>query len=139
MDNHPNFAYSLVETAPSPATSGTSLVVTTGDGALFSEYPFYAVIWPADSLPLSTNAEIVRITNRSGNTLTITREQEGTTARSITVGDQIAVTLTRKTMEDTEVYVNASAPSNPTTGKLWLDTDAEVGSDFKPALLMMGN
>ena len=31
-DAHKNFASSLVATAPSPATSGTSLVVTTADG-----------------------------------------------------------------------------------------------------------
>lgn len=102
MDAHPNFAYSTVATAPSPATTGTSLVVASGDGVLFAEQPFNAVVWPAGEQPTVDNAEIVRITNRSTDTLTIDREEEGTTARTIIVGDQIAVVLTRQVMEDLE-------------------------------------
>ena len=81
MDKHKNFPYSLVATAPSPATTGTSLVVTASEGALFPDTPFNAVIWPAGAQPLSSNAEIVRVTVISTDTLTITREQESTSAR----------------------------------------------------------
>lgn len=102
-DAHPNFAYSTVATAPSPATSGTSLVVASGDGTKFATTPpFNAVVWPAGAQPSSSNAEIVRITNRSTDTLTITRTQESTSARTIVVGDQIAVTITQKTLTDIE-------------------------------------
>lgn len=101
-DAHKNFAYSLVATAPSPASSGTSLVVTAGQGGLFPAVPFNATIWPASTQPLSTNAEIVRVTGVSTDTLTITRAQEGSSARSVIVGDQIAATVTAKTMTDTE-------------------------------------
>jgi hypothetical protein len=89
-----NFAYSNVATAPSPATSGTSLVVTAGQGSLFPAAPFDATIWPAGVQPLTTNAEIVRVTAVSTDTLTITRAQYGTTAQSIAVGYQIAQTIT---------------------------------------------
>lgn len=102
MDAHPNFAYSTVASAPSPATTGTSLDVASGDGALFAEFPFNAVVWPAGEQPASDNAEIVRVTNRSGDTLTIDREEEGTTARTIVAGDQIAVAATRKVFTDAE-------------------------------------
>ena len=34
-DAHKNFAYSTIATAPTPATSGTTLVVQAGEGALF--------------------------------------------------------------------------------------------------------
>ena len=94
MDALKNFAYSLVATPPSPATSGTSLVVTAGQGALFPAAPFDATIWPAGVQPLSTNAEIVRVTAVSTDTFTITRAQYGTTAQSITAGYQIAQTIT---------------------------------------------
>ena len=94
MDSLKNFAYSLVATPPSPATSGTSLVVTAGQGALFPAAPFDATIWPAGVQPLSTNAEIVRVTAVSTDTFTITRAQYGTTAQSITAGYQIAQTIT---------------------------------------------
>jgi len=94
MDALKNFAYSLVATPPSPATSGTSLVVTAGQGALFPAAPFDATIWPAGVQPLTTNAEIVRVTAVSTDTFTITRAQYGTTAQSITAGYQIAQTIT---------------------------------------------
>ena len=93
MDALKNFAYSLVATPPSPATSGTSLVVTAGQGALFPAAPFDATIWPSGVQPLSTNAEIVRVTAVATDTLTITRAQYGTTAQSITAGYQIAQTI----------------------------------------------
>ena len=93
MDALKNFAYSLVATAPSPATSGTSLVVTAGQGSYFPATPFDATIWPAGSQPSNTNAEIVRVTNVSTDTFTITRAQYGTTAQSIAIGYQIAQTV----------------------------------------------
>ncbi len=103
FDAHKNFAYSTVATAPSPATSGTSLVVASGDGALFPTPPFNATVWPAGLQPLASNAEIVRVTGISTDTLTITRAQESSSARSIIVGDQIAATITKKTITDLEV------------------------------------
>ena len=106
MDTHPNFAYSTVATAPSPASSGTSLVVASGDGALFADFPFNATIWPADEQPTDDNAEIVRITGRSTDTLTIERAAEGTVARTVVVGDQIAVTITKKVFTDVEACIN---------------------------------
>ena len=93
MDALKNFAASLVATAPSPATSGTSLVVTAGQGSYFPATPFDATIWPSGSQPTNTNAEIVRVTNVSTDTFTITRAQYGTTAQSIAVGYQIAQTV----------------------------------------------
>lgn len=93
MDALKNFAYSLVATAPSPATSGTSLVVTAGQGSYFPAAPFDATIWPAGVQPTNSNAEIVRVTAVSTDTFTITRAQYGTTAQSITAGYQIAQTV----------------------------------------------
>ena len=104
-DAHANGAYSTVLTAPSPASSGTSLVVQSSDGTRFPTAPFNATVWPAGAQPLfanGANAEIVRVTAISTDTLTIVRAQEGTSARSIVVGDQIAATITAKTLTDIE-------------------------------------
>lgn len=101
-DGHKNFAYSTVVTAPSPADTGTSLVVQTGDGTKFPIPPFNVTVWPVGDQPLTTNAEILRVTAISGDTFTITRTQEGTAARAIMVGDQIAATITAKTLTDIE-------------------------------------
>jgi hypothetical protein len=99
-DAHKNFAASLIATAPSPASSGTSLVVTAADGTKFPAVPFNATIWPASSQPTTTNAEIVRVTAISTDTFTITRAQESSSARTVIVGDQIAATITAKTFTD---------------------------------------
>jgi len=101
-DSHKNFAVSAVATAPSPAISGTSLVVTAGHGTRFPTPPFNATVWPASSQPIPSNAEIVRVTGISTDTLTITRAQESSSARTVVVGDQIAATITAKTLTDVE-------------------------------------
>lgn len=110
-----NLAVSSVATAPSPATTGVSLVVAAGEGSRFPAVPFNATVCPANTLPTPANAEIVRVTTIAGDTLTITRAQEGTTARSILVGDLIAATITKKSLTDRESgfevdYVEYTAP-----------------------------
>lgn len=106
FDAHTNFAYSTVATAPSPATSGTSLVVTAGQGTRFPAVSFNAVIWPAGARPVPSNAEVVRVTNISTDTFTITRTQESSSARTVVVGDQIAAVISAKTIKDIEDAIN---------------------------------
>jgi hypothetical protein len=100
MDAIVNFGYSTVATAPSPATSGTSLAVVAGTGSRFPATPFNAVVWPNGQIPTPLNAEVVRVTARASDTLTISRAQESSTARSVIVGDQIAAAITAKTLTD---------------------------------------
>ncbi len=52
--------------------------------------------------PLKTNAEIVTVSAISTDTLTIVRAQEGSSARTVVIGDQIAATITAKTLTDDE-------------------------------------
>ncbi len=116
-DAHKNFAYSTVATAPSPAASGTELVVASGNGTLFPAVPFNATVWPTGVQPTSANAEILRVTGISTDTFTIERTQEGTSARTIVVGDQIAASITAKTFTDIEVdYANSWSPFFIQTG-----------------------
>ena len=102
MDAVKNFAYSLVATAPSPASSGTSLIVTAGQGSLFPAPPFNVTIWPTALQPLASNAEIVTVIGISTDTFTIVRARENTSARTVVVGDQIAATITAKALTDTQ-------------------------------------
>ena len=101
-DDHVNFGYSTVAVAPAPAISGTALSVASGQGALFPVPPFNCVIFPIDAPPLSSNAEIVRVTGIAGDVFTIIRTQEATAARAILVGDQIANAITKKVITDIE-------------------------------------
>lgn len=127
FDQHKNFAISAVQVAPSPAVSGTTLAVTTTDGAKFPTPPFNATVWPAGSLATDSNAEIVRCTGLSGDTLTIVRAQEGTTAQSIAVGYQIALTATTKTFTDIEGAINQIAASGvPTSSVIVSNTSAQT-------------
>lgn len=90
MSNLIDFGTSLVATAPSPATSGTSLVVTAGHGSRFPAVPFYATVHPADQVPTLDNAEKVQVTTVSTDTFTIVRAQGSTTAKSIAIGWRIS-------------------------------------------------
>lgn len=109
-----NAAYSLVATAPSPATSGLTLTVTAGEGARFADPavagPYYVTLWPTGAQPMwaaggatAGNFEIALCTARSGDVLTLTRAQQGTTARTVVIGDQVAATL------DAQTFANAIA------------------------------
>jgi hypothetical protein len=93
-----NLAISTVATAPTPAGSGTSLTVAAGHGARFpqpsTDGVFPATVWPSDANPDPSNAEIILVTARSGDVLTIARAQEGSGARSVLVGDRIMLAVT---------------------------------------------
>lgn len=99
FDNYANFAATTVATAPSPATTGTSLVVASGAGASLSGggVPFNAVVWPAGAQPTDTNAEIVRVTAVSTDTLTITRNSLVGTFLITTTANSNTVTLANGT------------------------------------------
>lgn len=130
MDPVTNFGTGTVLTAPSPTTSGTTLVLQSGEGDNFPTLSagegFELVIAPASVAPLKTNSEIVRVTARSGDTLTITRAQEGTTARDVQVGDKVYLTPTKKFRDDIQTHIdNLSNPHDVTASQL-VDFDDEV-------------
>jgi hypothetical protein len=110
-----NFAVTTVATAPTPATTGTSLTVATSAGVLFPDTPFNATVWPIGAIPLVDNAEIVKVTNITGDVFTITRQQESTNSRAIQVGDQIAATITAKTAHDIKNLNSVETSASPYT------------------------
>lgn len=121
-----NFAASLVAVAPSPATSGLTLSVTAGDGSLFSNG--WAVCWPANEQPTKDNAEIVMITGVSGDTVTMIRNQEGSTNQSISVGWNFDQNITAAFMAQfatTIPYDALVAELNPSA---WWKLNDAVGS-----------
>lgn len=79
--------------ASSINSSATSISVSVGQGALFpvltgTDY-FYATL--VDS---SNNLEVVKVTARLGDVLTVVRGQDGTIARAYAAADKIEVRLT---------------------------------------------
>lgn len=94
------FANSAFATLAAGIASGaTSITLTTGQGARFpslgaGDY-FYATLIDA-----SNNLEIVKCTARSTDVLTVTRAQEGTTARAYSAGDRIELRVTAAGLTD---------------------------------------
>ncbi len=131
-DAHKNFAYSTIATAPTPALTGTSLVVQSGQGALFPTPPFNATVWPAGAQPTTENSEIVRVTAISTDTFTIVRNQEDSISEPIAVGDQIAATITAKVMFDAENPIVTWSPfilgSGAHSGVQTINSTSQVGS-----------
>lgn len=85
--------------ASSLTTSATSITLASGHGARFpsltgSEY-FYATL-----IDSSNNLEIVKVTARSSDVLTVTRAQESTTARAYAVGDRVELRVTAQGLVD---------------------------------------
>jgi hypothetical protein len=78
-----------------------------GGEAVMPTPPFNATVWPAKVGVEPGNFEIVRVTNITAGVATIERKQEGTSARTIQVGDQIADTITVKDITTLEVAISA--------------------------------
>jgi hypothetical protein len=120
-----NFAITTVATVPSPADSGTTLVVASGEGALFpdpsSSGEFNVVVYPNGEQPTSSNAEIVRVTARTTDTLTIEREQESTSARTILEGDVVLMAITKKMVDDISDVADAADQKIQDFNGGWID------------------
>jgi hypothetical protein len=114
-----DYATSLIITAPSPATSGTSLTVQSGHGDRFPDAPFLASVHPALYLPDLDNAEKVRVTAKVGDVFTIERALSPTTAKTVQAGYRISNTL----FADDIAELGAVDSVNGQTGDVVLDTD----------------
>ena len=107
--------------AASLASNATSITVASGHGARFpslssGEY-FYATLIDA-----SNNLEIVKCTARSSDVLTVTRAQEGTTARAFAIGDRIELRVTAQGLVDATNIDNIVPDQSSHSGK-FLTTD----------------
>ena len=133
-DTHGNFAYGTVVTAPSPATTGTVIVIGT---STFADFPspttaYNCTDWPTGTFPLSSNAEIVRVLSKgTDGTLGVSRNAESSGTRSIAVGDQFAMTITKKVLTDVEDVI----PVKATAAELNTGTD---DAKFATALALSG-
>ena len=70
-DASSDLASTLVAVAPSPPSSGLSLTVTAGAGAVFPAPPFDVLIQDAAVWPTRTTAELARVQSISTDTLTL--------------------------------------------------------------------
>ena len=94
-----NNATSLVADAGGISDVDTSVTVTTGDGALFPN-PTTPDYFMATLVDASANREIVQVTARAGDVLTIVRAQEGTAARAFAADSIISNRLTAGVLDE---------------------------------------
>ena len=88
MANKKDLANGLIGTALTSAA--TTLVLQSGYGDSMPAVPFFLTITPAGQLSTRGNSEIVNVTARTGDTLTIERAQKGTAAREFSIGDIVS-------------------------------------------------
>lgn len=83
-----------------------TLDVQTGEGAAFPAVPFWATLWEGtDPGDMEVN-EIVLVTGIAGDTLTITRAQQGTAANSWADNANIQVCMTASNLTETQTAIN---------------------------------
>lgn len=112
--------------AASINTSVTTITVSSTQGALFpslsgADY-FYATLVDA-----SNNLEIVKVTARSTDTLTVVRGQDGTTARSFTAGDKLELRPVAAALN--ELVSQSAAATTSTSGVVQLNSAVNSTSE----------
>lgn len=104
LDAFKNFAKSTVSIGYAAGT--TSIVLTTGGAAKFASTPFNAVWWNSTDYSDPSDdpyVEVVRVTDITGETVTITRAQEGTSATAKNISGKtytLIAPLTAKTLNE---------------------------------------
>lgn len=88
MSNRKNLANGILAAPVNDTT--TTWTLESGYGAGMPEVPFYITATPFGQLPTQGNSEIVNVTARSGDTLTVTRGAKGTTAKAFDAGAVVA-------------------------------------------------
>jgi hypothetical protein len=92
----------------------TSISLTTGQGALFPTLtaPDYFYVTFSDS---ANNLEIAKVTARTGDTLTVSRGQDGTVGRTFSAGDKCELRFTAAGITDLGAGLNITdLPANTT-------------------------
>ena len=106
--------------AASITTSETTLDLFSGDGALFPSLS--AGDWfPATLVAATGEFEIVKVTARSADALTVTRAQENTSAKPFLAGDRIELRMTAASLG--EIQTDAQAGYTALSQIAALDTE----------------
>jgi hypothetical protein len=114
--------------------SDTGIVLTTGNGANFpslgaSDY-FYATFESTGG-----TLEIIKVTARSGDSMTVVRAQEGTTAQSFAAGSRIELRVTAQSVLDVVDQVDAEQVSYepPFTGSVATNVEVKLAEYLSAA------
>ena len=138
LDSVANFIE--VQASMGYSSSATSIALQSGQGSKLPAAPFNLIWWNSTDYPNPANdpnVEIVRITNISGDTLTISRAQEGTTATNKnTVGKTYSLVLgiTAKMISDIQSLLPGTFVENEVvsgSGTSWTLANTPVAGSVK--------
>jgi len=121
--------YSSTAARTTLAGSISDIAVTMNVAAVSgwpSSFP-YTLIIDQDTV----SEEIVEVTGRTGTTVTVTRGVDGTSAVSHDAGAVVQHGVSARDFDEPNNFINggnenyyqASAPSSPLAGDLWMDSD----------------
>lgn len=79
--NKENLANAIVA-----SISGANITLESGQGSLFPNAPFFITASPPNVLSSKSNSEILKVTAKTGDVLTVVRAQKGTTTKTIATG-----------------------------------------------------
>lgn len=120
--------------ASSLAVGDTALPVSASEG---SRFPALATgdWFPVTVLRSDGTLEIMRCTGRAGDTLTVVRAQEGTSAKTFNAGDRVELRLTAATFDqliaDVEDRVDSFIPAYDGPGKALVTNATNDGAEWK--------
>lgn len=109
--------------------SDPQLMLMAGQGALFPAPQAGEYFWVTIVDPVTFDLEVVQCTSRSGDTLTVDRGKDGTTARSFLSGAIVEARITAGLL----LELNWRAGAGSAGGVLLLGADGKVPSSFLSA------
>src|SRR5580704_4044437 len=114
LDTVANFVQ--VQASTGYSSSATSITLQSGQGSKLPAAPFNLIWWNSTDYPNPANdpnVEIVRVTNVTADTLTITRAQEGTSATNKNTGGKtysLVLGITAKMISDIWAALGSGTP-----------------------------
>ena len=111
------------------AAADTSATLVTGYGATMPAVPFKMTLTPFGQLSTMGNSEIVLVTARTGEVLTIERAKGGTTAKDFEAGDIVSngIYIENSTAVG-DIFMSLRA--TPAAGRLFMDGGTYNKSDW---------
>jgi len=116
--------------------SATSIALTAGHGARLPTAPFNATWWNSTDYPDPSddpNVEIVRVTNISTDTLTVTRAQESTSASTKNTGSKTYRMIAGITAKTLNTDLATSAIAQLANGRITLESGVAVSTSDQTA------
>lgn len=127
-DYRRNLANAIVDTMTA-STSATSIPLQAGYGATMPPVPYFMTFTPPGQLSTVGNSEIVLVSARTTDTLTVVRGQKGTTAKSIGTGWIGSASILREnSMAVGDIVMSLNA--TPQVGRIFMDGGTYNKSDY---------